>query len=95
MTEINWTYPIVSGTSAFGSKAASGRYLECGDLSLLWLLADLSAYLFRGHFQESDVDRSHEPMRSAEPPFGKNLPNANAPCWKPALRFKPRKNLQR
>ena len=28
----------------------------------------------------------HEPMRSAEPLLGADLPDANAPCWKPALR---------
>ena len=32
----------------------------------------------------------HEPQRSAEPLLGADLPTANAPCWKPALRFRER-----
>ena len=31
--------------------------------------------------------RDPEPQRCAEPLLGANVPTANAPCWKPALRF--------
>ena len=36
-----------------------------------------------------------EPRRSAEPLLGADLPTANAPCWKPALRFMERPDLQK
>ena len=57
--------------------------------------AALLSRFIESHHDLTHAHWGHEPQRSAEPLLGGDLPTANAPCWKPALRFMERPDLQK